>query len=1565
MKKILSLVLSVLLVVTSMSVVFTLETTAFADSANLVTDGTFEDYAASTKLGNRSLYHYVSTSVTKYSFVDIDANDWTISAYGGEVLVSEDQAHSGTKSLNLPRVNGHCVYKALDVDAGSDYYVSYWYYLKDGVSLTAPTNNIFGIPAGASQVVIYGTNKPAVTEGGTDGGPNADAEYGKQAYLTVSDMTGFSGSAGTWNKATYKFNSGEFSKVIIPFQANGAYGVYVDDIEVYKIIPSSDVVKAVNQDGTKLADALATVSSSGALIPGASITLTATNTYEEATFKGWYLNDELVSTSLTYNTTYTGGEQYEALYDCINLFIGGRADGLSSGTVLTGGVQYNGSLAKPNNMGWWPYNASASATVSNNYGKSGSNSIAIKNSWNAVYRVIDVDPNTTYKFGFSFLLAADTDEEKAAAKKNVFGRIALGKVSSSYTGGDWYPNANGNNLAQAEENGITAFNPNDASHPTWNPYSSVTTNVSQGSWVDLTSVNAFTTDADTAKIIILFKGEYKQCADVYTYLDNVFLIKNTDYTAGTPTINTEVSGLTTPAAGTANVTRNGYLNYTFTAATADGGCTFDGWYQGNTLLSTDATYTNDYVNGREITAKFTRNFIPLITDGTFENYSNNQNLGGLYHWVSASTNKVSFSDISAYGWTMSAYGGATVTTAKAHGGSKSMILSGANGHRIYKVLSVTPNTDYVVTFWYYQDSACLQAPTSTSYYPYGVPADATQVAIWNTNAIYVTDGGTDGGANSNTAYGKQATITPTSYSGYTTTGAWAQATLAFNTGEFSKVLIPFGTTTKNGVYIDDINVVVVPNVTVETTGKTTQVGGTATAVYNGTNITFTATAADEFCTFTGWYDGETLVSTDASYTGYYSKDTITAKFNRTKIVYITDGGFEEYADGKELHKLDNGTGLFTWVSTSTSMVSFAKISEHDWTVTAYGKGFVNTEMAHSGTKSMKITLGSHGMYKVVNVDPNTNYKFTYWYYQTADTIRSSSQEVYGIPGDATQVALFNNFLPYETEGGSDGGPSANTSYGKQARISATYYGYGTQNAWTQATIVFNSGEFSKVLLPMKGSNSTAAYIDDLALEEVELISVNSETVGAGGNGGRATVSGTTVIAEEGNTLTYTAYPISDYSEFLGWYEPESDIPVSTDLVYNKTISALNPYSVLTAKFSTTLENIYSGIEADDYTLDTVITPATAVDLVPQFTGSDPNWSMSEQAHGWGKIFVSNDYAKNGTQSFKVSARNNAITTKITGLDANKFYNFSFYYYVPEQYYGAEGTPDEGKTNGLNQIYVTEPGFAASQNNGYLYNTTVGSTDASGEHELLGYTYLTNSNVYGSWAKTSVGFNTGDNTEVWLTIGYGGPTAAEASPAYYYYLDEFKLLDGENLSKAATTEYKADITDMGVAIRTVGAQALRFKSRISKATFDAAALYETYTIVEQGVLAIRSEFLGSDELVVGYENLAGKKASKGVTYSPAEHINKIFAESENGIIFSGALTGISAERYQVDYTVRVYAIIERADGALVTVYDDPREANVFDVAVAAYSAGAEDPEILEYLYNNILSVVDPSTYPPVA
>ena len=115
----------------------------------------------------------------------------------------------------------------------------------------------------------------------------------------------------------------------------------------------------------------------------------------------------------------------------------------------------------------------------------------------------------------------------------------------------------------------------------------------------------------------------------------------------------------------------------------------------------------------------------------------------------------------------------------------------------------------------------------------------------------------------------------------------------------------------------------------------------------------------------------------------------------------------------------------------------------------------------------------------------------------------------------------------------------------------------------------------------------------------------------------------------------------------------------------------------------------------------------------------------------------------------------------------------------------------------------------------------------------------------------------------------------------------------------------------------------------------------------------------DELTVGYTNSAGQTAKIGVAYRTSDNTNIVFDETDDAIQFTAALVGITEANYQTDYSVRVYAVLRRADGSTVTVYDDEtRSYNIFEVAKAAY----ESDDNADYMYDNILSVVDPVTYP---
>ncbi len=410
-------------------------------------------------------------------------------------------------------------------------------------------------------------------------------------------------------------------------------------------------------------------------------------------------------------------------------------------------------------------------------------------------------------------------------------------------------------------------------------------------------------------------------------------------------------------------------------------------------------------------------------DDTFESFTTGrkmwQDLNGanLYGWVDSGVNRVSFYTIGGHGFVATAYGRANISNEEAHGGSKSLKITSQSWFRIY---SVKANTNYEFTFWYKAENA--ESLMSASQEVWGIPGDATKIAIRDTFQPYATDGGTDGGENSDQAYGKQAKIGDLNRTGYGTSGAWAKASIKFNSGEFTKVMVPISIDESKGVvYVDDL-------------------------------------ALEE----------KAAPAVDAA-----------------------DDTFESFATGREMWKDAAGNTLYHWVDKGVNIVSFYDIPATNIAGSAYLRAYISEAQAHSGTKSLKLT--QHIFFRVYSVKANTNYEFTFWYYTpSADSLKAASQEVWGIPSDATSIAIKNTDGVYETAGGTDGGANSDQAYGKQAKLGGLVRdGYGTANAWTKASIKFESGEFTKVMLPVCiNGTDQEVYIDDLTLTELKATEPN-------------------------------------------------------------------------------------------------------------------------------------------------------------------------------------------------------------------------------------------------------------------------------------------------------------------------------------------------------------------------------------------------------------------------------------------------------------------------------------------
>lgn len=439
----------------------------------------------------------------------------------------------------------------------------------------------------------------------------------------------------------------------------------------------------------------------------------------------------------------------------------------------------------------------------------------------------------------------------------------------------------------------------------------------------------------------------------------------------------------------------------------------------------------------------------LIEDGSFERYLDGVAIAGTsyYHWVDQNVNAVSFADINR-NWTQSAYGKATVTTAQAHSGTKSLNISSPGGHTVYKVVEVKNNTDYTFSFWYYQDGLFVNSVQNFI----GIDPNAKQVAIYKTNAVYITEGGTDGGETSDIAYSYQRTLpnvfcTSENVGDKGVLNAWTKVEFKFNSGSNTKLLLPIGATSANTgkLYVDDL--------VLSEDGKE-------------------PTELDTF-----------------------------------------DGTFESYSDNMVIDKTNLLPGPYHAGASSneagwTDKISYTEINGV-FGRTFYGKAAVKTTAdAYSGNKVLDIDNpnASNGVYVIYDVEPNTDYEVSFWYKQdyyslfcgvwNDGSLHPTEYNVLGLQNDAEILTVYNNAGFIDTNGGEFQFSGASYStYPEQHFISTLCVtdnvgSTATLNEWTKAVLSFNSGKYERIAVPFRAqvgaaveglTKATYCYIDEVDL----------------------------------------------------------------------------------------------------------------------------------------------------------------------------------------------------------------------------------------------------------------------------------------------------------------------------------------------------------------------------------------------------------------------------------------------------------------------------------------------------
>ncbi len=213
MKKALSVFLSVLMLVTSISVVFSLPASA---ETNLFTDGDFESLDTGYNLipdapnrPDQEQPTFISTA---------NAAGWVKSAAFGSVAVSEDRAHGGTKSLKN-NMTFQTIGRVMDVEPNTNYIFSFYYYVPDGNE-------------GLGYAAVNGLDSDYDGTITFTNGMYVNGTVNRLAYTAIGANT----VKDNWTKVTLLFESALNKKVMLSIKANAlTTAVYFDDFELINI----------------------------------------------------------------------------------------------------------------------------------------------------------------------------------------------------------------------------------------------------------------------------------------------------------------------------------------------------------------------------------------------------------------------------------------------------------------------------------------------------------------------------------------------------------------------------------------------------------------------------------------------------------------------------------------------------------------------------------------------------------------------------------------------------------------------------------------------------------------------------------------------------------------------------------------------------------------------------------------------------------------------------------------------------------------------------------------------------------------------------------------------------------------------------------------------------------------------------------------------------------------------------------------------------------------------------------------------------------------------------------
>ena len=390
----------------------------------------------------------------------------------------------------------------------------------------------------------------------------------------------------------------------------------------------------------------------------------------------------------------------------------------------------------------------------------------------------------------------------------------------------------------------------------------------------------------------------------------------------------------------------------------------------------------------------------------------------------------------------------------------------------------------------------------------GSTENKTYTANWTINAYTLTinpNGGTWGGATTNST-AKQNYLTTKKIAVPTRTGYTFAGWTLTGAGSITKTT-PLATAEQTYAYgAGDATLTANWTVNKYTLARTAETGGTVSGnsgnIAYGTSRTVTATASTGY-TFAGWYEGETKVSSNASYT-------------------------------------------FTMPAKNYTLV--AKFTAISYTITYdLAGGTLETGKTNPATYTVETENFT------LNNPSKVGYTFVGWTGNNGETAQTTVTISKGSTENKAYIANWKEIeytITYNLDGGTvTGNPTTYTittesfTLNNPSKVGYTFAGWAGSNGTTAQTTVTIS----------KGSTENKTYTANWTVNKYTL----TRTAETGGN-----VSGATGSIEYGKSTTVTAIANTGYT-FAGWYEGTSK--VSSNASYTFTMPAKN--YTLVAKFT--------------------------------------------------------------------------------------------------------------------------------------------------------------------------------------------------------------------------------------------------------------------------------------------------------------------------------------------------------------------------------------------------------------